>query len=111
MNIVDFRYRFQLDYNQIIDNKIKSKTAIDFDSLVNHRQRFLSFKWNALQRKLMRQTAFICRFQKAGTESAMYFDSCTYDLAGKYILRLFHKIFLPFAFPLRSWRSLRFKTG
>jgi hypothetical protein len=62
---------FELDYDSMIDQKVRLVRTKKRHRLVDNRERYLALEWNAEEGQLEAQTLFIRRFQQARTEETV----------------------------------------
>jgi len=76
---------FYFQYKFFVDENINSVTAVQFDSLIHHRQGYLSFKAQIAKTQFVAQALLIRRFQQTRPQMPVHFDcTCNYRL-GKFI--------------------------
>jgi hypothetical protein len=78
-------YSLDLDQQEVSEHDIEAVAAIQADALVDNRKGALAFELKAAQGQLVGQALFIRRFEQAGAEMAVHFDTRADDLLGTII--------------------------
>ena len=60
-------FAFDLDYDLVVDEQVRAKTALQFDPVVDDWNRLLASNAKSDLFEFVSQTAFVCRLEQTGS--------------------------------------------